>query len=231
MTDHPTDKDFLPVRERLTRYYRTHVRSRLSLRGFATGRTGSPRMARMTTSAHLVADEIRGRIPGVGDVKLHKLLYYAQGHHLAAFGEPLFGETISAWDMGPVVGVLWHSEHHDEPQLGISDTLDEASLNTVGYVVGRYGGLTGQDLIRMSHNEPPWQKANVERWPGTSVRIPVDSIRDFFESVADEDEETGPPLDRELLKNMLEGAPARRLRQASVDSPGELSARIAALSG
>jgi uncharacterized phage-associated protein len=38
--------------------------------------------------------------------KLHKLLYYCQGHHLATFGLPLFDESISAWDMGPVVGTL-----------------------------------------------------------------------------------------------------------------------------
>jgi len=57
-----------------------------------------------------VAAEIRRRLPGVGVKKLHKLLYYCQGHHLAAFGAPLFSQSISAWDMGPVVGELWHEE-------------------------------------------------------------------------------------------------------------------------
>ncbi len=51
-----------------------------------------------------VAAAIRRRLPAVGARKLHKLLYYAQGHHLAAFGQQLFVQSISAWDMGPVVG-------------------------------------------------------------------------------------------------------------------------------
>jgi uncharacterized phage-associated protein len=64
----------------------------------------------MTVSAHDVAAALRERLPGLGVKKLHKLLYYCQGHHLAVFEEPLFRETISAWDMGPVVGTLWKQE-------------------------------------------------------------------------------------------------------------------------
>ncbi len=34
-------------------------------------------------SAHDVAAQVRQRVPGVGTKKLHKLLYYCQGHHMA----------------------------------------------------------------------------------------------------------------------------------------------------
>ena len=40
--------------------------------------------------------------------KLQKLLYYAQGHHLAEFGDPLFKDDLIAWEQGPVVP----SSHH-----------------------------------------------------------------------------------------------------------------------
>jgi hypothetical protein len=70
---------------------------------------------RMTVSAHDVAAELRDRLPGLGAKKLHKLLYYCQGHHLATFGEPLFGENIGAWDMGPVVEPLWRDERYEPP--------------------------------------------------------------------------------------------------------------------
>src|SRR3712207_5542810 len=62
-----------------------------------------------------VAAEIRARLGGVPVKKLHKLLYYCQGHHLAATGQPLFSESVSAWDMGPVVGQLWKSEQELGP--------------------------------------------------------------------------------------------------------------------
>ena len=62
------------------------------------------------TSVYRVAAELRTRMPGIGVKKLHKLLYYCQGHHLGTFGRPLFPESISAWDMGPMAGTLWHAE-------------------------------------------------------------------------------------------------------------------------
>lgn len=74
------------------------------------------------TSAHDVAIELRRRLPGLGVKKLHKLLYYCQGHHLATFGRPLFNETISAWDMGPVVGALWFAEKEASSPSGTAMT-------------------------------------------------------------------------------------------------------------
>jgi uncharacterized phage-associated protein len=50
--------------------------------------------------------------PEAGDVisnlKLQKLLYYAQGFHLAIYGERLFIEQIKAWKHGPVVPDIYH---------------------------------------------------------------------------------------------------------------------------
>ena len=40
---------------------------------------------------------------GLTHMRLQKLLYYAQGWHLAAFGRPLFVGRIEAWKHGPVV--------------------------------------------------------------------------------------------------------------------------------
>jgi len=164
-------------------------------------------------------------------VKVHKLLYYVQGHHLATFGRPLFSETISAWDMGPVVGTLWWHDHNGEGAPIHDGELDEAELNTLGYVMSRYGGLTARDLIRLSHGELPWQRANEQRGSGTSVRISTDSIRDYFSQVADEDDEAFPPLDAQLLRVMLSDASDRWGRPSTVDSLDDLAARRAELLG
>jgi hypothetical protein len=43
--------------------------------------------------------------------------------------------------------------------------LTEAELNTIGYVVSRYGTLTSNDLINMTHQEAPWLYANAGRQP------------------------------------------------------------------
>lgn len=44
----------------------------------------------------------------VTNLKLQKLLYYAQGFHLAVYGEPLFEEEIQAWAHGPVIPSVYN---------------------------------------------------------------------------------------------------------------------------
>jgi uncharacterized phage-associated protein len=41
------------------------------------------------------------------NMKLQKVLYYAQGHHVGQYGKPLFGDQIEAWSHGPVVASVW----------------------------------------------------------------------------------------------------------------------------
>ncbi|MGQ0464314.1 MAG: Panacea domain-containing protein [Sporichthyaceae bacterium] len=180
----------------------------------------------MTVPVHDVAAALRQRLPGLPIKKLHKLLYYCQGHHLAAFGEPLFPEPISAWDMGPVVGPLWSMErkqlapkHHAE--------LGEAELNTVGYVASHYGSLTGNELERLSHTEDPWRLANAGRGQGQTARIEIAWISAWFGgpgAVQDDDEIV---LDAGEVRAWLAGAEERLLEEALPDDPDELRRRFA----
>lgn len=181
----------------------------------------------MTVSAHDVAAVLRTRLPGLPVKKLHKLLYYCQGHHLAAFDEPLFSETISAWDMGPVVGSLWSEEKRgDRPPDGIS--LNEASLNTIGYVLSRYGALTGQDLENLTHVETPWQLADSRRALGGSVRIEREWIRDYFRTAgAAAGEQDGLPLDSAEVTDWLAGSIPPRGKHPR-DSVEDILARLTA---
>ncbi len=179
----------------------------------------------MPLSAHDVAAVLRDRLPGVPTKKLHKLLYYCQGHHLAAFGEPLFTETISAWDMGPVVGTLWKQEKDGVTASRAHARIDEAQLNTVGYVVSRYGGLSGLDLEHLTHSEAPWRRADRGRRPGGSARIELDWITEYFRTDGAADDEDAP-LDRAAVRAWLRGAGGRRATPRRPDDPDELRARL-----
>jgi uncharacterized phage-associated protein len=180
----------------------------------------------MPPSAHAIAAALRQRQPGMAVKKVHKLLYYAQGHHLATFGRPLFKESISAWDMGPVVGQLWGDEKYgdfvEEPP-----ELTEAELNTVGYVLSRYGGLTAKDLENLTHSEEPWQRAYRDRQPDGKARIELESIREFFANQVDDDEDEPQPDPAEFAR-MLEGAEQRRTEPAKPDSVEDIRAWLAA---
>jgi uncharacterized phage-associated protein len=161
----------------------------------------------MVVSARDVAAALRERLPGLQQTKEHKLLYYCQGHHLATFGEPLFRETVSAWDLGPVVGEFWYAESQGGA-AGSSDALDEAQLNTVGYVVSRYGRLTANDLVKLTHAEDPWQTANRTRRPKTSTRIRNDWMREYFRDNGADD--AAVPLDSDAVSGWLQEAATER---------------------
>lgn len=178
----------------------------------------------MVVSAREVAAALRERQPGLTRVKLHKLLYYCQGHHLASFGEPLFSESIAAWDMGPVVGALWFAEKEHGP-ADVTPQLDEAALNTIGYVLSRYGALTGRDLQHLTHSEEPWRLADAGRQQGTSARIELSWIEQYFKTVED-DRYEDLVFDVAAVGQWLQDAGNQRAAPARPDDPAELVARV-----
>lgn len=177
----------------------------------------------MTVTAQDVAAALRERCPALPSLKLHRLLYYCQGHHLAGTGEPLFTESISAWDVGPVVGQLWHAE--DQPTAAQTRApLGEAELNTVGYVVSRYGSLSGRDLMHLTHSESPWRLADRHRTPGESARIELAWIRqEFSERGAEEDEHR---LDPSAVSGWLAAAEQRTLPGPHPDDSAVLRVKL-----
>jgi uncharacterized phage-associated protein len=176
-----------------------------------------------TVSAHDVAAELRRQLPGLAIKKLHKLLYYSQGHHLAHFNEPLFTEPVMAWDMGPVVANLWKAEKDGLPSPQVRP-LDAGQLNTVAYVVSRYGRLTGHDLELLSHAETPWLEANLDRPPGGTAKIKQETIRTFFSTAGGPDPELPWPTPVDLAP-LIAGANERRRAPAERDDLAVLGAR------
>jgi uncharacterized phage-associated protein len=177
----------------------------------------------MPVHAADVAAEIRRHLPNTPTKKLHKLLYYCQGHHLAATGEPLFTETISAWDMGPVVGNLWYAEKEHGPGRSTTE-LTEGQLNTVGYVLSRYGNLSGRDLERLAHAETPWRRANQSRLPGQSSRIEEDWLLHQFRDETDEDVE--PSFDSAVITQWLTETANRPTEPIQADTYDAIRARM-----
>lgn len=124
--------------------------------------------------------------PEVGEtithLKLQKLLYYAQGIHLALTGQPLFSDEIRAWQFGPVVRSVWTTFRHEgrEP-LSLVDgevapELDATTRHIVDDVIEVYGQFSAAALMRMTHAEPPWKEA------GQDGVISHRAMLDFFES-------------------------------------------------
>lgn len=127
----------------------------------------------MATAADFAA-ALRSRFQGdPGVTRIHKLLYYCQGWHLAWADEPAFDNAIEAWEMGPVIADLWRAEKYGPaPQ---AEPLDELRMRTADYVVERYGRQYASQLVGKTHKEDPWLNARAK---GTDLSL--EDMRDFF---------------------------------------------------
>lgn len=126
----------------------------------------------------------------LSQMKLHKLLYYAQGIYLAyTKGNKLFNEDILAWKHGPVVRTVYDKyrgkydivdEITDEQLKDYLDISgDKLSQSILEVVYTTYGNMSAWDLRNQTHQERPWLEVyNVEE---TTDVIPVELIKEFFE--------------------------------------------------
>ena len=124
----------------------------------------------------------------ISNLKLQKLLYYMQGFHLAWFGTPFFNEPIEAWTYGPVVPVVFqefkkYSGRAINP-ANYTDSLvlpDERQL-LFDMVYKEYSRFSAVALMNMTHSDGPWKNHKM------GERMTSDEIRDFFQSLIDENE-------------------------------------------
>lgn len=122
-------------------------------------------------------------------MKVMKLLYYAQGLTLAAFNEELFEDEIVAWKYGPVVEEV-HQVYLGKRDIVPSDLdqgLDndvvadyvEVSKNDTANIVLNtvmevYGDKSAIELMNMTHKETPWISTQ------QSQVIPKNVIKEYF---------------------------------------------------
>ena len=116
----------------------------------------------------------------ISNMKLQKLLYYAQGFALAIFGKPLFNDDFEKWAYGPVLPVVYNkykafgSEAIPRPEgASLQDYTDDERklLDEVYYTFGQYSAWA---LSEMSHATAPWRDAECE-----PTRL-LSAFRDIF---------------------------------------------------
>ncbi|MFH1290385.1 MAG: type II toxin-antitoxin system antitoxin SocA domain-containing protein, partial [Nanoarchaeota archaeon] len=103
----------------------------------------------------------------ISNLKLQKLVYYAQGLSLALHGKPLFSEEIEAWTYGPVVPSLHHYYKHHGPN-GIPadpkfdpDSIDKDTRGLLDEIYTVFGQFSAPRLIDISHSDDCWSKDSI----------------------------------------------------------------------
>lgn len=116
----------------------------------------------------------------ISNLKLQKLLYYAQGLHLAMYGRPLFNDEIIAWQHGPVVKAVYEKYKHNG-RSGIvdaalpDDTFTKEAIDIMTITLHNFGQFSAWKLRDMTHEETPWKVTDINHV------ISQDIIKKYFE--------------------------------------------------
>lgn len=135
-----------------------------------------------------IADHILINTPapyGLTNRELQKLLYIAQGFHLAQFGEPLFPEEFQAWKYGPVNSSIFHKYKHlggfeiNKPK---GETLKPISEKTSAFLLAlvlTFYTVGSPKLIEYSHADMPWASKYI---PNQNIYLPKPDLKSYFEN-------------------------------------------------
>ena len=123
---------------------------------------------------------LNGAADFISNLKLQKLLYYAQGMYLALYGEPLFEDEIVAWQYGPVVEEVYQ-KYKANGSDGIKDfapPIENFSYNeeaALQFTQEAFGQFSAWKLADMTHEETPWRDTAI------NSAIERAAIKKYFE--------------------------------------------------
>jgi uncharacterized phage-associated protein len=122
----------------------------------------------------------------VSNLKLQKLLYYAQAWFLAIYDKPLFDERIEAWVHGPAVPPVYgdFKKWSWQPincEVAFPE-LDARIKEHLEEVMDVYGGMSAYELEKLTHSEDPWKSARGGIAPdeASNAIISHDDMRRYY---------------------------------------------------
>ncbi len=138
--------------------------------------------------ANFVLSVGRKRGIAITNMKLQKLVYFAQGWALARLEHPLFEEEIQAWTYGPVIPALYEAakNYQNDPITGVLSARDEIapqseSARVLLEMMDTFGELRPMELVSLSHEpKSPWAAAWVR---GKYSRIPLWQMALYFRNI------------------------------------------------
>lgn len=117
---------------------------------------------------------------GITNLKLQKILYFAQAYYLAKLGKPLFSDPIEAWDYGPVVSSVYHAYKSKGSNPIILETdqsnISDEDKESISKIWDTFGGYSASKLVDIAHAHNPWKEANAS----TNKVISHKSITDYY---------------------------------------------------
>lgn len=136
------------------------------------------------------------RTEALTPLALQKMLYFAQGIHMALFGEELFWEDCQAWAHGPVFKTVYETFRDFQYQPIVDEQLSlfgdgmqelsEREKKALDLAAASFGLYNGKILERLTHRETPWKEARTGCLPSqrSNEVISKASMKRYFQEAA-----------------------------------------------
>lgn len=96
---------------------------------------------------------------GMDEMKMHKLMYFAQKESLMYNRTVLFDEDFFGWKYGPVLKSVRYEYLTGSRFADVTGSVSSSTQELLKSVFERYGTVSSWKLSSLSHDEFSWKKA------------------------------------------------------------------------
>ena len=115
----------------------------------------------LNIAAHIAQDYFSEYGQQIDEMKLHKLMYFAQRESIIQTGEPLFNATFYGWKYGPVLKEI-RSAYKDGTFASIIPIKFIKDCSQIlKKVLEEYAGKDSWSLSRLTHGEMSWKNSRI----------------------------------------------------------------------
>ena len=129
--------------------------------------------------------------PDVTQMKLHKIMYFAQANYMGATGSRLFSSRIEASPRGPIARAIYSNFKKFRKEIIVADDsyflethaeqsndIPEFEMEYLRDVWDKFSEYSAIKLQRMIHEDTPWKKYHESG--AQHIVIPDDEIEDWY---------------------------------------------------
>lgn len=95
----------------------------------------------------------------IDEMKLHKMLYFAQRESFIQKNEPLFAEIFYGWKYGPILKEIRNAYRDNSFYTHIDEAIISRIKNIMDKVFEEYADKDSWSLSRITHGEISWKNS------------------------------------------------------------------------